>query len=61
MEPALVAALTGFAGQSHLTKTFKRFAGTTPARFRERVFGTKRDREFSLPEMNPAAEQVTAI
>ena len=34
MEPAQVAAFTGFADQSHLTKTFKRFVGTTPARFR---------------------------
>jgi AraC-like DNA-binding protein len=34
MEPARVAAFTGFADQSHLTKTFKRFVGTTPARFR---------------------------
>jgi AraC-like DNA-binding protein len=34
MEPARVAALTGFADQSHLTKIFKRFVGTTPARFR---------------------------
>jgi AraC family transcriptional regulator len=31
---ALVAAEAGFADQSHLTRTFKRFTGMTPGRYR---------------------------
>jgi len=34
MEPAEVAVSVGFVDQSHLTKTFKRFVGITPGRFR---------------------------
>ena len=33
VSPADVAARTGFADQSHLTRTFRRTLGTTPARF----------------------------
>jgi AraC-like DNA-binding protein len=31
--PAEVAALAGFCDQAHLTRTFKRYLGVTPARF----------------------------
>lgn len=31
--PAEVAAACGFADQAHLTRTFKRAVGTTPARY----------------------------
>ena len=31
--PSLVAAMTGFADQSHLTTHFKRYTGITPAHY----------------------------
>lgn len=34
---AMIAAQAGFADQSHLTRVFKQYVGTTPARYRERT------------------------
>lgn len=42
VSPAEVAARTGFVDQSHLTRTFRRTLGTTPARFAGRVRATSR-------------------
>jgi AraC-like DNA-binding protein len=34
---SLVAAMTGFVDQSHLTRQFKRYIGTTPALYQRCV------------------------
>jgi AraC-like DNA-binding protein/quercetin dioxygenase-like cupin family protein len=40
--PSFVAAMTGFADQSHLTTQFKRFVGTTPGSYQRCVHATSR-------------------
>ena len=40
--PSLVAALTGFADQSHLTTQFRRYVGTTPASYQRCVYTSSR-------------------
>jgi len=37
---AVIATRAGFADQSHFTRLFKRYAGTTPARYREETHST---------------------
>ena len=39
---ATIAARAGFADQSHFTRLFKRYVGTTPGRFREETHSTRR-------------------
>ena len=36
----VIALRAGFADQSHFTRVFKRYVGTTPARFRAETLGT---------------------
>jgi AraC-like DNA-binding protein/quercetin dioxygenase-like cupin family protein len=40
--PSFVAAMTGFADQSHLTLQFKRFVGTTPGSYQRCVYAGSR-------------------
>lgn len=39
--PSLVAAMTGFADQSHLTTQFRRYTGITPARYQRCLVGAE--------------------
>jgi AraC-like DNA-binding protein/quercetin dioxygenase-like cupin family protein len=40
--PSFVAAMTGFADQSHLTTQFKRFVGTTPGSYQRCLYARSR-------------------
>jgi AraC family transcriptional regulator len=40
MPLAVIAVRTGFSDQSHFTRLFKQYVGTTPARYRTEVHAT---------------------
>jgi AraC family transcriptional regulator len=40
----VIALRAGFSDQSHFTRLFKRYVGTTPARYRAEAHGT-----FQIP------------
>jgi AraC-like DNA-binding protein/quercetin dioxygenase-like cupin family protein len=45
--PSVVAAMTGFVDQSHLTAQFKRYVGITPGRYQSCLSIARSDRESS--------------
>ena len=47
MQPTEVAYLYGFADQSHMTRTFRRFMGVAPKRYQRQIAETFGDRKFS--------------